>query len=276
MSEDITSDMQTTTQVLLQRALSEDDWDRYWDIVMVLHLRGTEEVFCEARRMCFSDDPDQRALGADILGQLGAPNRPFAAESAGIFLGMLEKETDTDVLSAVVSAVGHLDYPSPKFVQPLVRLASHEDPQIRKAVAIALSGYDDSSAIETIIKLSSDKDRDVRDWATHFGLDSLSGPDTPEILEALLRRVRDEVDDEIRAEALLGLAHRKDARVVEPLIMELERQISRKIVYDYLFEAATDAADPRLCPALLAFKEQRGGDFFYLEDAIIACKCCSE
>lgn len=262
----------TPTDELIRDALAADDFDCYWDTVMALHMRGSTEVFEEAKDLCASVDEDAKVLGADILGQLGTPERPFASVSTEILLDMLNDETSPIVLSAVAMAIGQLWNHDPRAVQPLVRLSAHEDADVRKSAAFGLSGYHDQTAVDAIIELSSDPDRDVRDIATHFGLDSLCGPDTPGIHEALLRRIDDE-DAEIRAEALLGLAHRNDDRVIEPLINELQKQSSQEVVYDYLFEAAFDMADQRLCPALLDFKVKRGANYPYLEDALIACGC---
>lgn len=73
--------------------------------------------------------------------------------------------------------------------------------------------------INKLIQLSRDTDREVRNWAT-FGLGSQVDTDIPAIREALFAR-REEKDDEIRAEALVGLARRGDIRVAAALLNEL-------------------------------------------------------
>ncbi|MHB1456338.1 MAG: HEAT repeat domain-containing protein [Armatimonadota bacterium] len=264
-----------TTDELVKVALEQEDFNDYWNAVMVLHLRGTLEVFDSARELYLSEDENKRVLGIDILGQLGSPDRPFITESTEILLYMLSKETSPLILSAIATAIGQSANHDPRFVQPLIRLKPHEDAELRKCAAFGLSGYEDPAAIEAVIELSSDPDRDVRDYATHFGLDNLCGPDTPEIRDALIKRLDDE-DDEIRSEAILGLAHRKDERVIQPLIKEIKRQSETDMVYDYIFEAAWDMADERLYPTLMEFKEKRGGGFPSFDDALIACGCVEE
>ncbi len=65
-----------------------------------------------------------------------------------------------------------------------------------------------------------DADQEVRDWAT-FGLGTLGESDSPEIREALFHRLSDGNDD-VRQEAMAGLAKRGDQRVLPLLIQTLE------------------------------------------------------
>ena len=66
-----------------------------------------------------------------------------------------------------------------------------------------------------------DADADVRDWAT-FGLGVLGDQDTPEVREALFNRLNDQ-DVDVREEALVGLAKRRDTRILPDLISALEQ-----------------------------------------------------
>ena len=54
---------------------------------------------------------------------------------------------------------------------------------------MGMLGHDSPAAVESLILLSADPDEDIRNWAT-FGLGSQAeGVDTPELREALVRRL---------------------------------------------------------------------------------------
>ena len=78
---------------------------------------------------------------------------------------------------------------------PLAKLQSHSDENVRLAVVHGLSCQDDSIAVSSLISLSADSNRDVRNWAT-FGLGSMTSVDSDALREALLERSK-ESDDEI-------------------------------------------------------------------------------
>jgi len=122
-----------------------------------------------------------------------------------------------------------------------------------------------------LIELSCDKDRDVRDYAT-FGLGELMDRNTKAIRDALFARLK-ERDAEIVGQALIGLAKRKDPRVLKPLRKELMRRFRGS----WSLEAAELACDPRLYPLLIRMRKRWGfsdGHRFtaHLNEAIAACK----
>ena len=123
-----------------------------------------------------------------------------------------------------------------------------------------------------MIRLSSDTDHDVRNWAT-FGLGSQIEDDTPEIREALRANLGDP-DHEIRGEAIIGLAERKDPEVADILIREWE---SSETVSLLSIDAAGIAADARLIEYLERFRadlslEEDASFKSALDDAIRACR----
>jgi HEAT repeat protein len=181
-------------------ALTEPDENAAWDAVVTLQFRGTKDVFDTACDLCTSECPQERTLGANILGQLGIPNRSLPIESAKLLVERLAVETDDDVINAMCIALGHLG--DPTAIPTLVQFKAHENTRVRYAVVFALAGFDDELAIKTLIEMSADPDVVVRDWAT-FGLGGIDA-DTPEIRAALLARIADE-DEITRGEALVGL-----------------------------------------------------------------------
>jgi HEAT repeat protein len=244
-------------------ALTEPDENAAREAVVTLHFRGTRDVFDTASDLCTSECPQERTLGANILGQLGVPHRTFPTESVKVLLERLEVETDEDVLDATCIALGHIH--DPTAIPSPVRLKTHASARVRYAVVFALAGFEDQLAIKTLIELSRDQDPVVRDWAT-FGLGRQIDIDTPEIRAALLARVSDE-DEVTRGEALVGLARRRDQRVIEPLIKELQRY--RDAEYSgYSVEAAEEIADARLLPILMRLKQSADADDTRFDEAI--------
>jgi HEAT repeat protein len=233
-----------------------------------LHYRATREVFDAAEALCGSACPQEWQLGADILGQLGIPERLFPEESLHLLAEMSRSETDLDVLDSVCIALGHLHHPGA--AEPLLRWKRHPEGRIRLSVAIALGGIQAPEAIEGLIELSTDPRPVVRDWAT-FGLGSQNDLDTPRIREALCARLNDP-DAVTQAEAMVGLARRKDERVLLPLLEALrpERLDEYEPRSDLVLEAAEELADPRLLPALLAMRGHPDGE--RVEEIIRRCQ----
>ncbi len=259
------------TDQLIKFALEEKDGDLRWNYVVVLHKRGNLEVFQAAKQLCQSSDSNEITLGADILGQLGIyfdnVNLPFKNQSLPILLELFKSEEDIDVLQAITMALGRMN--DEKAIQRILKLKNHAHEDIRFAVVHGLLTIDEIDAIEALIKLSSDSDEDVRNWAT-FGLGSQIETDTEEIRNALFARIGEKgskVCDEIRGEALVGLAVRKDERVIEPLLKEF----ASETVGELSVEAAVEMADARLCDSLLKLKDWWDVDTDLLNEAIKNC-----
>jgi HEAT repeat protein len=127
------------------------------------------------------------------------------------------------------------------------------------------------NAVQALIRLARDLDRDVRNWAT-FGIAQQTDLDSPELREALLARATDD-DPEIRGEALIGLARRGDARALSLV----RKELSGKFHGDWPVEAAGLLADPSLYPLLEALERCLGPEDRVhfdrsLSDALEACK----
>jgi HEAT repeat protein len=255
-----------TTQELISQSLTEPDENAAWEAVSTLHYRATKDVFDAARQLCGSDCPQERTLGANILGQLGIPDRSYPEQSAAILLKLLEVESDVDVLDAICVALGHIH--EPIAIAAVARFKTHPSSIVRYAVVHGLLSFEQDLAVDTLIELSRDQDDLVRDWAT-FGLGSMIETDAPQIRAALFARLSD-ADDVVQSEALVGLARRKDERIIEPLIQELNRYPAEKIG-GLLIEAAEEMADTRLLPTLMHLKESSRTEKF--NEAI---QCCCE
>lgn len=224
-----------------------DEDDATWNAVCVLHFRGTREVLVRAETLCCSDCVAERCLGANILGQLGVPDRTYPRECMSILLGMLDSEEDADVLQAILVAFGHLGQADA--IEPACRYQGHADSEVRHGVVLALTGYDDQKAVNALIELSHDEDAHVRDWAT-FALAQQIDLDTSAIRETLIERLND-VDYDTRCEAIVGLAKRRDRRVI-PII---SKELASDSVGCLVVEAAAMIPDPQFYPQLIAIRE---------------------
>ena len=258
---------QTPSKDLIRVALVKESEEDYWEIVSNLRQRGNREVFEIASALCRSAQWKERELGADILGQLGAPKMPFADETLEILIDLLNNDKNPDVLGAAATATEYIK--DSRIVEPLIRLKSHPYSEVRYGVVSGLLTREDEASVVTLIDLSFDPDTQVRNWAT-FGLAQQIDIDKTEIREALFKRLEDD-NAEIRGEAILGLARREDERVIELLIKELKAIVDIDNYWDHAFEAAMEIGDARLYPVLLTLKKQNI-DNRWLDIAIASCR----
>ena len=150
------------------------------------------------------------------------------------------------VVESALVALGHLktgDLPA------ICALMSHVSADVRHAVAFCLGGRDEEPAVQTLVRLSKDDDAHVRDWAT-FALGALSTVDTSMLRDALVERLSDS-DVDVRGEAMRGLALRKDMRVADAILDELQRPGGSDLAIDAASEMPRNEFLP-LLEALLA------------------------
>lgn len=149
---------------------------------------------------------------------------------------MLQLENEIQPLSSAIHALGHL---SNSAAIPLISsYQRHPVAEVRVAVTDALGSFpNDPESIQALIALTSDADDDVRDWAV-FGLGNQGNADSAEIRDALFQRVNDP-NKYVREEAIVGLAKRKDQRVLPALIAVLmEPALDDPGLTDLTIEAA--------------------------------------
>jgi HEAT repeat protein len=256
------------TEELIRLAIAEQDEERKWELITVLHFRATREVLEAAEGLCASGEPGERQLGANILGQLGPRESAFPNERFECLSRTLEGEADADVIQGIAIAFGHLN--DPRAIPLLLPFVEHPDSDVRWGVVHGMSTHSDGRAIHALIRLSNDNDDEIRNWAI-FGLGTLTDYDSPDLRNALVERLNDPYV-EARLEALVGLARRKDNRALDPLLESL----SAKEVDELALEAAQELANPQLVPALLELKRKWAGDndrlVADLDSAIAACQ----
>jgi len=238
--------MQDSIDDLFRRTLEGDyEDDHSWAAVHELRRRGTREIFEVAKKWCFSADPLRRARGLDVIAQLGRreghAQNSFPEESFALVSSVVGAESDPLPLNSAIHALGHLD--DQRALPLILQFRRHPSEDIRFAVAFALGVYPDHpDSVEALLGLMSDTDDDVRDWTT-FALGVLGTTDSDEVRAALARAL-DDSNEDVREEALAGLAKRKDPRALPPLLDALQH------------EAVTDRVIDAAC-SLLGMERER-------------------
>lgn len=188
------------------------------EALVELQALGSRDVLEAATALCRSEDSRRRFVGARILGELG-DERCFSDECCDILLALARSEPELEVLRCALFSLGHLG--NPRCQPDLIRFADHPDPVVRYAVAFSFHEPQTEEAVQVLLRLMRDRQEvRARDWATMVV--GQSAADSEVIRVALLANAVDE-DDMVRAEALQGLARRKDRRGVDLLVKELSR-----------------------------------------------------
>ncbi len=210
-----------TDEKLFERLLTNRSKKTYWENIRELRKRPNEYVFDRAFELIETKKEKEIIIGINILAQLGYNPRYKQIETVKICFGLLEKEQNPNVIEAILLAISHNNKILKKEqILSLSEFKIHRFSIIRFALVHALSGLKQQAAIETIIELSNDKDQDIRDWAV-FALGSQIDTNNEIITNILWERTSDS-SDLVRLEAIAGLAKRKDKRVKEILIRELQ------------------------------------------------------
>ncbi len=240
----------------LAASRKDPDGPARWDHIR--SIEADEEVFVEACGLCASESPVERRLGCDLLAHVLSEYEDFRPRGLATLRPLVDDPDDQVVMSAV-TALGHAE---PDDIAFLERFVTHESSELRFAVALAINTHTSDKAVAMLVEFSRDADDDVRNWAT-FGLGTQRDRNDEVIRNALAARL-DDPHDEVREEALVGLARRKDERVIEPL----RKALSGKTVAELSVEAAKELASPELLPALQKLLSWWPGDEELLVAAI--------
>jgi hypothetical protein len=243
----------------------------YWDVVEELRMRGSRSIFEAATVLVASEIASHRALGCDVLNNLGyQSNCPYDTESADILQTLCEREDDPMVLTAALEALTF--HTGPFCIDVLVALRTHPDKEVRGAVAGAVATSADCEWVKeshliaaTLIELTADADSDVRDSAT-FQLARILKVDGPSIRAALRTRL-DDVDEDVRSNARAGLALRHQVGVAELILAALVGGV----VLERDVHSAGVLGDPALMNALVELSSWWEVDPQVLVDSLRRC-----
>ncbi len=145
---------------------------------------------------------------------------------------MLAGETSESVLADIATAFVDLTHSA--VVELLIPLTFHASARVRRGAVHGLLQATEQ-VVSRFVELAGDPDDEVRNWAL-FALGSLAekGKQVDAVREAFAAHLEDP-HDEARAEAILGLAHCRDARAINPTHAGLNNET--RFVH-YLEEAA--------------------------------------
>lgn len=241
----------------------EDTWDEHWGLVAeVVTTHPERDLLAATSAWCASSDPGVQAVGLDVLGELAAIV-PDARELLLAVAESLHRSSDPDVRWAVAVALGSGSDRSAGADQPvttmLVRLIQDPDRDVRVQATYALTlPFDnepqDGPVVVALLGALNDSDAHIRDWAA-FAVGVLRDVDSDVVRDSLWRLL-DDPEADTAGEAAVGLARRKDARLLEPLSDRLgDPQVGNLWV-----EAAAELGDPRLLPRLEHLKSTRWQD----------------
>jgi len=258
-----------TDDKLLSHLLNNKSDRTRWDNISVLRSRPSQKLFLKCVNLIKAINPKRRTLGIDILAQLGTTPRPFFKQTIKLYFDLLNNETNPEVLMVLFYAIGHNNEKlSKRQIDKLCTFSDTKDNLIKEGLVSALLGVNDLSAIDALIKLSSDKLNHIRNWAT-FGIGTQVERNNKRIREALWDRIKDQ-DQETKLEAILGLAKRKDKRVNEIIRQELLNGEYGTL----LLEAIVETGDKHFLPLLRQNLKLGKGDKGIKPEWLIDLKKC--
>lgn len=267
-SRDETSGVALLSRAIAAATLLEENDRAYWAAVGQLRSIGPQECWVLVAPLAKDGRPQVRALVPDVLRYFEP--HPLREDAVNLMAEMLLTETAPMVLAAIATAFVDLKHELAADLLPA--LLDHPIASVRSAAVHGLLTAGPRT-VQHLVKASTDSDTDVRNWST-FGLRMLLGErgdadavDTEEVRNALAERLSDE-HDEIRAEAILALATRRDPRA----LAQLKHELRHWPEWDHCFEAAAHLRSPDLYPLLQALLKEYPEEERALGPAMEACR----
>lgn len=210
-------------------------YGEYYSLVRyLLQYHGGKEAFEKALSLIASVDADERVLGAEIL--MRKTGKDNISETRKVLLDRLAKETDSVVLEVLACCVMHHEIED--CLDLIMPLTKHRNERVRQAAGLALGVQRSIYAIEGLADLCLDPCDEVRNWSVftlkqvvqrYIDEDSLDMvPEPREIFYSLLI----DPHEEVRAEALAGLALYQDQRALPYIEAGLKERPVLSLVLD--------------------------------------------
>lgn len=205
----------------------------YWNQIFELRKFSNQEMISECFALIESDDFKSKQIGIDVLSQLGKERKNFIPKMFEKIFEIFESHTNQKLISTSLFAIGHNnEFIKNKHLKVLEKFKNANSVDVRYALTFSLLGIKRKTAIKILIELAQDRSLKIRDWAT-FGLGTQIDTDTQEIRDILYKNSSSN-DDQIKQEAIKGLANRNDERVEDIILSELHKENFGSLFFDTL------------------------------------------
>lgn len=219
---------------LISRLINYKTDKSRWETIRILRSRPSQDLFDKCIELINSNDKKKKIIGIDILAQLGKDKKPFRKETLKIYFELLNSETNENVLFSILSGISFNEKElNKKQIDKICSFQNSNSDLIKQGIVNALGFIENEKAIDVLIKFSKDKANHIRSWAT-FYIGQVDF-DNEYIREALWNRVNDK-HQETRMEAIIGLAKRKDNRVLEIINQELTKDDFGSMLFEAILE----------------------------------------
>lgn len=218
----------------------------YISAICELQRRSNPQAVAILQKLSQSKNWRKKVVAINVMRELHIPKRPFshyAVNETQEVLAKAIKDLNTDVV--IASLYGISFRKTEKALQDIIVLSEHEDDDIRRAVVSALYQFNDDISIQTLIKLATANNDNVREYATFALAEMHENIDTPELRQQLFMNCEDKCHY-VADDALAGLIYRKDSRIFDLLQRRLTRDDELQNCIEYAIRDTQNVALAKL------------------------------
>ena len=203
---------------LFTNFFTDDSIKNQWNYIKELIDRKPEECFNKGLSLISSSLLDERTIGTRILAKLFDEN--YKTKKILIsFFKLLNLETEEEILILILFAISNSnEILNENQIILLSKFKEHND-YVKSCLLDALSKQTNEKAIDVLIKLSQDKNPEIRERAVDYLGEKLVTD--VKIKKALWNCVSDK-NQEVSFYAIFALSRHKDRKIRDILIKELE------------------------------------------------------
>lgn len=246
-------------QTLLSYVKTALTRDAYWDRIIELRKQYTGKVYVICQQLIASEQESDRKMGYDIIAQIGDLSFRQSKHIQQMYLDKLKIERNHALEEALLYGLSHNNNNLPlDAIDQLQHYQSNNDAILRLGLVHCLSGIDSPKAIMILLTLMQDENDEVRNWST-FGIGSQLDTDNQAIRAALWKNVTDKYQD-VRYEAILGLAKRQVMEVVSVIETELQQGNIGTLLFEAIVELQLSNFIPQLKRLLEISKQEKEAD----------------